>query len=398
MRYLRMWRQQKFDIIVVGGGPAGTTAARYAAQEGLSVLLLEKDRDIGVPVRCGEAVTDEGLRIFHEPQERWIKSTIKRLRLIPPSEKAIDLNLQQIGYILDRRVFDYDLGEYASQAGAQIVTKAYVTGLIIKNDFVSGVTGIFMGQPFNVESKLVIAADGVESRVGRWAGLKTNIKMKDMESAYQKTITGIEVDENRFDIYVSRKWAPGGYLWIFPKGPNIANVGLGVSGEYSKEKSAIRYLDEFLDSHFPNYSVVAQAAGGVPCARTLKTIVSNGLMLTGDAARMVNPMTGGGIVSGMRGGLLAAQTAVKAINNGDVSAKSLKPFQKEWHKVGGKNHDRFYRIKETIYKLSDDDIDSIADAVSEIPEGERTITKVFSKAVFKKPSLVVDVVRVFAGV
>ena len=393
-----MWRQQKFDIIVVGGGPAGTTAARYAAQEGLSVLLLGKDRDIGVPVRCGEAVTDEGLRIFHEPQERWIKSTIKRLRLIPPSEKAIDLNLQQIGYILDRRVFDYDLGEYASQAGAQIVTKAYVTGLIIKNDFVSGVTGIFMGQPFNIESKLVIAADGVESRVGRWAGLKTNIKMKDMESAYQKTITGIEVDENRFDIYVSRKWAPGGYLWIFPKGPNIANVGLGVSGEYSKEKSAIRYLDEFLDSHFPNYSVVAQAAGGVPCARTLKTIVSNGLMLTGDAARMVNPMTGGGIVSGMRGGLLAAQTAVKAINNGDVSAKSLKPFQKEWHKVGGKNHDRFYRIKETIYKLSDEDIDSIADAVSEIPEGERTITKVFSKAVFKKPSLVVDVVRVFAGV
>jgi digeranylgeranylglycerophospholipid reductase len=393
-----MWRQQKFDIIVVGGGPAGTTAARYAAQEGLSVLLLEKDRDIGVPVRCGEAVTDEGLRIFHEPQERWIKSTIKRLRLIPPSEKAIDLNLQQIGYILDRRVFDYDLGEYASQAGAQIVTKAYVTGLIIKNDFVSGVTGIFMGQPFNVESKLVIAADGVESRVGRWAGLKTNIKMKDMESAYQKTITGIEVDENRFDIYVSRKWAPGGYLWIFPKGPNIANVGLGVSGEYSKEKSAIRYLDEFLDSHFPNYSVVAQAAGGVPCARTLKTIVSNGLMLTGDAARMVNPMTGGGIVPGMRGGMLAAQTAVKAINNGDVSAKSLKPFQKEWHKVGGKNHDRFYRIKETIYKLSDDDIDSIADAVSEIPEEERTITKVFSKAVFKKPSLVVDVVRVFAGV
>jgi digeranylgeranylglycerophospholipid reductase len=393
-----MWRQQKFDIIVVGGGPAGTTAARYAAQEGLSVLLLEKDRDIGVPVRCGEAVTDEGLRIFHEPQERWIKSTIKRLRLIPPSEKAIDLNLQQIGYILDRRVFDYDLGEYASQAGAQIVTKAYVTGLIIKNDFVSGVTGIFMGQPFNIESKLVIAADGVESRVGRWAGLKTNIKMKDMESAYQKTISGIEVDENRFDIYVSRKWAPGGYLWIFPKGPNIANVGLGVSGEYSKEKSAIRYLDEFLDSHFPNYSVVAQAAGGVPCARTLKTIVSNGLMLTGDAARMVNPMTGGGIVSGMRGGLLAAQTAVKAINNGDVSAKSLKPYQKEWHKVGGKNHDRFYRIKETIYKLSDEDIDSIADAVSEIPEGERTITKVFSKAVFKKPSLVVDVVRVFAGV
>ncbi len=68
-----MWSQQKFDVIVVGGGPAGTTAARYAAQEGLSVLLLEKDRDIGIPVRCGEAIGDEGIRIFLEPQERWIK-------------------------------------------------------------------------------------------------------------------------------------------------------------------------------------------------------------------------------------------------------------------------------------------------------------------------------------
>ncbi|MDP7666273.1 MAG: NAD(P)/FAD-dependent oxidoreductase [Candidatus Poseidoniia archaeon] len=392
-----MWRQQKFDVIVVGGGPAGTTAARYAAQEGLSVLLLEKDRDIGIPVRCGEAIGDEGIRIFLEPQERWIKSTITRLRLVAPNGQMIDMDLKQKGYIVDRRIFDYDLAQYAAQKGAQIVTKAYVSGLLFEDDRVVGVKGTVMGEPFEVKCKIVIGADGVESRVGRWAGLKTFVKMKDMESAYQKTISGIEVDETRFDIYVARKWAPGGYLWVFPKGPNMANVGLGVSGEYSKEKSAIKYLDEFLDEYFPNYSVVAQAAGGVPCAKTLKTFVTDGLMLTGDAARMVNPMTGGGIISGMRGGMLAALTAVKAIKEGDVSAKSLSPYQKEWHKVGGKNHEKFHRIKIAINKLTDDDLDSIADAVSEIPEGERTITKVFSKAVFKKPSLVVDVVRVFAG-
>ena len=103
-----MWRQQKFDVIVVGGGPAGTTAARYAAQEGLSVLLLEKDRDIGVPVRCGEAISDEGIRIFLEPQERWIKSTITRLRLVAPNGHNIDMDLKQKGYIVDRRIFDYD--------------------------------------------------------------------------------------------------------------------------------------------------------------------------------------------------------------------------------------------------------------------------------------------------
>ncbi len=392
-----MWRKQKFDVVVVGGGPAGTTAARYCAQEGLSVLLLEKDRDIGVPVRCGEAVSEEGLKIFVEPQERWIKSTITRLRLIAPSGRTIDMDLKEKGFILDRRVFDYDLGQYAAQAGAQIVTKAYVSGLINENGAVSGVTGTFMGEPFSVEAKIVIAADGVESRVGRWAGLRTQIKMKDMESAFQKTIGGIEIDEHRFDFYMSSKWAPGGYLWIFPKGPHMANIGLGISGEYSKEKSARRYLEEFLDDHFPNYSVVAQVAGGVPCATTLKTIVTDGLMLAGDAARMVNPMTGGGIVPGMRGGMLAGQTAVRAIRDGNISAKSLQSYQKEWHKVGGKNHERFYRIKNAVTSLSDEDLDSIASAVSDIPESERTISKVFSKALFKKPSLIVDVIRVFAG-
>ena len=127
-----MWKEQKeFDCIVVGGGPAGSTFARVAAEGGLSVLLLEKDRDIGVPVRCGEAVSDAGLRIFHEPDPRWIASTINRIRLIAPNETVVEFDLQQKGYILDRRIFDYDLAEYASSAGAQIVTKAYVDDLII---------------------------------------------------------------------------------------------------------------------------------------------------------------------------------------------------------------------------------------------------------------------------
>ena len=207
-----MWRQRKFDLIVVGGGPAGTTAARYAAKGGINVLLLEKDRDIGVPVRCGEAASDEGLRIFVEPDPRWIKSVITKLRLISPNGHKIDVDLKQKGYILDRRIFDYDLAQYAAIEGAQIVCKAYVDGLLFDGDKVSGVKGEYLGEPFEVKSKLVIGADGVESRVGRWAGLNTVVKMKDMESAIQKTISGIEVNEHRFDFYMSREWAPGGYL------------------------------------------------------------------------------------------------------------------------------------------------------------------------------------------
>ena len=71
-----MLPQNKFDLIIVGGGPAGTTAAKYAASQGIDVLVLEKDKEIGVPVRCGEAASDAGLKIFLEPQKSWIRSMI----------------------------------------------------------------------------------------------------------------------------------------------------------------------------------------------------------------------------------------------------------------------------------------------------------------------------------
>ena len=392
-----MWRQQTYDVIVVGGGPAGSMSARHAALEGVKVLLLEKDRDIGVPVRCGEAISDEGLRIFFEPQERWITSTITKLRLVSPSGHKIDIDLGAKGYILDRRIFDYDLAMYAAAEGVQIMTRVYVSGLLVENREVVGVKGEYAGEPFELRAKIVIGADGIESRVGRWAGLKTQLRMKDIESCIQKTIAGISVEENRFDFYLSEKWAPGGYLWVFPKGRNAANVGLGISGEYSKDKSAQKFLEEFIEKNFPGCSVIRSTVGGVSCSKTMKKFVTNGLMLVGDAAHMVNPMTGGGIVPAMRTGKLAGQTAAEAIKKGDVSENFLRKYPIRWHQVGGKHHERFYRIKEAIRQLTDHDLDEIATAVEKIPQEKRTITRVFSKAVFKKPSLAYDVMKVFAG-
>ena len=394
-----MWKEQKeFDCIVVGGGPAGSTFARVAAEGGLSVLLLEKDRDIGVPVRCGEAVSDAGLRIFHEPDPRWIASTINRIRLIAPNETMVEFDLQQKGYILDRRIFDYDLAEYASSAGAQIVTKAYVDDVIIENDRVVGVKGTHVGERFEKRAKIVVGADGVESRVGRWAGLKTTVKLKNMECGIQKTVTGIDVDDHMFDFYLSRRWAPGGYLWVFPKGKNKANIGVAISGYYAKDgKAAHKFLDEFLAWKYPKASVLTTVVGGIPIDKTVKQMVMDGLMLVGDAAHTVNPVTGGGIVPGMRSGLLAAETAVKALHNGGPVRKNLAAYEKEWHKIGGKNHERFYRIKETIFRFTDDDLNRIADGISAVPTDDRSLLKLFSIAVRKKPSLLFDVIRVFAG-
>ena len=393
-----MLPQNKFDLIIVGGGPAGTTAAKYAASQGIDVLVLEKDKEIGVPVRCGEAARDAGLKIFLEPQKSWIRSTIDHLRIISPSNHILDVQLKQKGYILDRRVFDSDLAQFAANEGALILTQSYVNGLIIEDDQVVGVKGEYENEPFEIKAKIVIGADGVESRVGRWAGINTMIKLKDMESAIQKTITGINVKDNRFDFYVSKQWAPGGYLWVFPKGKNSANVGLAVSGKYSKNKSAKKFLNEFIQQKFPKSSILNTTVGGVPCAKTLNKIITNGCMLAGDAAHMVNPMTGGGIVPGMRGGMLAGETAALSIKEKNYSEQFLKKYSDKWYNIGGKNHERFYSIKETISRLSDGDLDKIALTISKIPAEKRTIAKIFARLIFKKPSLLVDVMKVFAGV
>lgn len=394
-----MWRDQKeFDCIVVGGGPAGSIFARVAAQGGLSVLLLEKDRDIGMPVRCGEAVSDKGIRLFVNPDPRWITSTITRIRLIAPDETEIEFPLKEKGYILDRRIFDYDLAQYAANDGAQIITKAYVDGLIMENDQVMGVKGVHIGERFAIRSRIVVGADGVESRVGRWAGIRTQLKLKDMECGIQKTVSGIECQENMFDFYLAKRWAPGGYLWVFPKGKNKANIGLGISGFYAREgKSAYRFLDEFLAWKYPNASVLTTVVGGIPVDKTLKEMVGNGIMLVGDAAHTCNPLTGGGITSGMRSGLLAAETAIKALRNGGPSKSNLQQYEKEWHKAGGKNHELYYKIKETIYRFDDDDLNKIAEGMAEVPENDRNLYKLFSAAVRKKPSLLIDVARLFAG-
>ena len=391
--------EKEYDCIVVGGGPAGSTFARIAAQGGLSVLLLEKDRDIGLPVRCGEAISDSGIRLFVDLDPRWITSSIDRIGLIAPDETKIEFDLIEKGYILDRRIFDYDLAQYAALEGARIITKAYVNGLIIDDDKITGVKGTYLGETFEVKAKIVVGADGVESRVGRWAGLKTTLKLKDIESGIQKTVTGIDCQDNLFEFYLSKRWAPGGYLWVFPKGKNRANIGLGLSGNFARDgKAAHKFLDEFLEWKYPEASVLTTVVGGIPVAKTVKEMVTDGLMLVGDAAHTCNPLTGGGITPGMRSGLLAAETAITALNNGGPTKKNLQAYEKSWRKIGGKNHEKYYRIKEAIYKFSDDDLNEIASRLAIIPESERNLLKLFLAAVRNKPSLLIDVARVFAGV
>jgi len=389
--------KNSYDVIVVGAGPAGSTAARFAAEGGAKVLMLEKDREVGIPVRCAEAVGEKGIKKIIELKDEWIANHIEAVRLVAPDSTVVKVHHEDVGFVLDRKRFDYDLAKMAASSGVEVKTKAYVYGLLKENGAVTGVKVKHLGKDYEIRSKIVIGADGVESRVGRWAGLRTHLKLQDIETCAQMTVSNIKIERQYCDFYFSYEIAPGGYLWVFPKNENTANIGLGISGEYAHQKSALSYLKEFMKKKFPDASVLTTVAGGVPCAPYMKNIVTDGLMLTGDAAHQSNPISGGGIVLGMLAAKIAGKVAAKAINENNVAEKRLSEYVVEWDKIGGNNHRRAYKLKESVYKLTDDDLNRTAEAINKKSDDKHTIINIFKTALMKHPKLIPDMIKVFLG-
>ncbi len=382
-----------YDIIVVGAGPAGSMAARFAAEHGVSVLMLEKDRDVGYPVRCGEAISKTGVEEFITPDNKWITATIIKFSLNSPDGTEAVIEFEDAGYVLERRIFDYELAKTAASAGAEILTRTYVDGLLIEEGKVCGVKYEFRGEQKELRAKIVIGADGVESRVGRWAGLKTFTDFRDMECCAQVTASNINVDDSTLYFYFGENYAPGGYFWVFPKGKNIANIGLGVSGMVGKKRSALSFLNNFMNNNYPQAPVLTSIAGGVPSTITLEKISAPGIMLAGDAARQVNPLSGGGIASGMIGGSIAGRIAGEAVKMNKLG--HILTYDREWHNRLGKRHEIFERLKNGIYNFDDNKFNKIAHSFNKVPKDKRTLGRLFTTALINQPALLVDIAKVF---
>ncbi|MFH1213005.1 MAG: NAD(P)/FAD-dependent oxidoreductase [Candidatus Neomarinimicrobiota bacterium] len=386
----------EYDIVVVGGGPAGSTTARFSKTENNSVALFEKDREIGIPVRCAEATSELCLRNLVPLDPKWIANTITKARLIAPDGKEVNLNLPVGGIILHRRLFDSGLAEIAANLGVEVFTKAYVHRIEPDENQRWKVFVRHLDREYLIKAKIVIAADGVESRVARWAGIKSQTLLKDIESCAQVLLGNVDVVDERIDFYISSKLAPGGYVWVFPKGNRTANVGLGVNGAQTLQKCSLDLLNDFIDEKFPGTARLTTVAGGVPVAKSLKKIAADGLLIVGDAARQVNPVSGGGILAAITAGKIAGAVAAKAININDWSLKVLKEYQTEWDKGAGKDYTLFYHIKGWITQLSDEYYNEIAEMLHKIPPSEVNLLTIFKIALRKKPALVLDAVKLFA--
>ena len=331
------------DVIIIGGGPAGSTVARYAAEGGADVLVIDGRDPIGTPLQCGELVpsNDEMRRLcpdvpdmddlFQTPKEAISRISTK-MHVVPPSGKPLKYDFE--GLVLNRVAHDEALVELAKKAGAKYLVDHHVKS-------VEGNT-VLLRNGEKKSAKIIVGAGGHNDPLRRdyWneKSLKIPVKFVLMEGDYGEAV------ELHFG-----SMAPGGYAWMFPKSSG-ANVGLGIQRSFAKGKTMNQYADEFIDKYDGN--ITFRGAGSLPMSGTIKTFVKDDYMLVGDAAGMVLPSNGAGITIAMVGGRIAGQVIAEHLRDGI----SLTEYESRWKKQMGKvmrNSKRSFRFGSLLFRLPD---------------------------------------------
>ncbi len=333
-------KSESFDLIVVGAGPSGSLAALSAQRRGVKTLLLEREVEVGSNVICGEGVSSWIFKDFLKLNPSWISSRITGATFRFQDWRAFSLNFPQAGWILNRRVFDRELSGMAEKAGVTILTGSVATCPVIEGRAVVGLRVEVWGEERHYFAPCVIGADGISSVVGRWAKLDTVLDVSEITSCAQWLVRSEEISGNSVEFTIGNEIAPGGYAWIFPKGANSANVGVGISPAMS-ERKAVDFLSDFVVRRFKNPKVLERKSGGV--SAVFKGEIAGGnVLLCGDAARVSDPLSGAGIYNAVATGILAGE----AVAEGESTSLAHRYKKRVLKKLG-----RQLRLSQELRKI-----------------------------------------------
>lgn len=357
-----------YDVVVVGAGPSGSMAAKYAAKNGARTLLIEEDGMIGSPVSCTGHISVKALKECELPEGNFINNRIRGAFVYAPNNHSIPIDGRRtMTYVVERKIFDRELAKAAASAGAEVMVNTAVRGV---RKVPGGVVldAVSEGKKTEIAAKVVIGADGTRSKVARSVGL----------GRVPHVCTGIQVeasyeprDPEFVEVFLGHRYAPGYFAWSVPTTGGCCRIGLNADSD------AYVYLERLLTEH----EVVSKKArsavdlimGGIPVG-TLKRTISDGVLIVGDAAGQVKPISYGGIYTGAKCAKIAGEVAAKAALEGDVSAQRLMEYERRWRGEIGMELTFGLKARQIFGKMSDGDLNEAIAALDD-PDILEMITK-----------------------
>lgn len=312
--------RSSYDLIIVGAGPSGSSAARAAALKGIKVLLIDQKQRIGFPVQCAELVS-QWISTHASFDSNAVIQSVDEMIVHLPGEHSF--KFKNPGYMLNRFLFDKEMATSAVIAGSEI--SPGTRALQISSE---GVLLQHGAQEKWIRAKVMIGADGVHSTVARSTGTPA---LKQLV-ALQYEVVLFEPQSNA-DIYFHPDYE-GGYAWLFPKG-NTANAGIGVTPSKTSLLPELlhHFLNHLKDSRkLPRIEILSKTGGSIPCEPREQTVYGN-ILLVGDAAGHTHPITGAGILNAVLGGSMAGTIAAEAIIREDLG--HLKNYETQWREAFG---------------------------------------------------------------
>ncbi|MEM2141738.1 MAG: NAD(P)/FAD-dependent oxidoreductase [Candidatus Thorarchaeota archaeon] len=318
----------KYDVIVIGAGPAGLITAHEASKRLDGVLVLEEHEEIGRPDHCAGILSVTGLdSLGLRPPDDVVQNMVNKARIYSPSGYQVEVGRgKSEALVVDRALFDRWLADRAADNGSDIVVGCRVRSVIL-----NGREGneIVDSQGDRRCASIVIDAEGFRCVLSSRIGLPRVNRLSRLP-AYQYEVRGAKLDDDTVEMFYSRRFAPGFFAWLVPLGDGRARVGLA-----SKSRSRIR-LDAAM-RHHPilsaslKHAKVERGLGGVVLAGLpIRTTYAKGIMIVGDAAGMTKPTTGGGVIYGGIAGRIAGRVAVSAVLAQDTSEERMSDYQRRW--------------------------------------------------------------------
>jgi len=363
--------KKDYDLVIVGGGPAGTSAAYTAAKNGVRVALLEKEEKIAQTVRTSGVTWIKDVKKFGIPKEFY--NEIKNYAFCSPNNHVTISDSEPRAVVLDvRKTYEW-LAKQAEKEGADIFVNTNVTDIIKnKEGKISGVKAS-SEEDYIFNSKIVIDASGFQSIVAKSLGVVTQWERFGAGSECEAYVE--HVDSDTWWLMVGQKYSPAGYAWIFPVGKNIVRIGVGVGKPESLVDPTIR-LKEIMDAkvgpikNLGKITPIEFHYGLIPNDGLTRKTVYDNLILVGDSAGQANPLVLEGIRYAIKFGRVAGEVSANAIKSGDTSEKSLIKYEEIWKKDIQSKIKSASKVQDRWISLSDEEWDKELEIIGELAADE----------------------------